>query len=171
MLVRLITAWLCLPFACALGETVTDTIDVTATIQNGCSIGSSGGTTASFGTIDFGTMSNLTSQISVISAVGSGSIIATCTPGTAITIALNTGTHNTGNQRYLSNTGGTVKLAYELYSNPGYSTIWGSGAQAVSVASFPSTTQTYTIYARLFASGTQPPAGTYTDTITVTLTY
>jgi spore coat protein U-like protein len=172
MLVRLLPVSLLLPFACAFGETLTDSVDITATIQNGCTIGTSGSTTsAQFGTIDFGTMSSLTSQVDAISTVGSGSIVVTCTPGIAITIGLNNGVNNTGSQRYIIHSGGTTKLAYELYRTASYNTIWGSGAQALSIASFPVTQQTYTVYARLFASGTQPPAGTYTDTITVTLTY
>jgi len=47
----------------------------------------------------------------------------------------------------------------------------GTGTLAKTISNFPTTTQTYPVYARLFSATTLPEAGTYTDTVTVTLTY
>lgn len=171
MLARLLPASLLLPLSCAFGDIKVDSFDVTATIQNGCMIGSNASSTAQFGTIDFGSRPNVSNQVDVASAVGSGSIVLTCTLSATVKIAIDKGLHSTGSQRYIRLTGGSSKLAYELYQKSDYSTVWGSETHALTIASFPETTQTYTVYARLFASGSTPPAGTYTDTVTVTLTY
>lgn len=171
MLARLLPALLLLPLTCALGETKVDTFEVSATIARGCMLGSGTGSTAQLGQIDFGTMSSLSSQVDVSSAIGSGTIVVSCTPGISITLALGNGLHNTGNQRYLKHTGGTSRLAYGLYQSSDYSTHWGSETQARTIAAFPDSTQAYTVFARLYASGSTPPAGIYTDTVTVTLTY
>ena len=80
---------------------------------------------------------------------------------------------NGGNSssRYMINNNGTNKIAYQLYQNADYSTVWGTNDLAYKVSSFPATTQTYTVYGRVFSSASRPPAGTYTDSVTVTLTY
>lgn len=152
--------------------TVDTSFDVTANVVNGCSLGGSGSGGANFGTINFGTMPTVLSNIDVASSSGAGSIIVTCTPGASIMLALDYGLHNGNNNfRYLSN--GTTSLAYQLYRDSSYSQVWGTMADslAYTISSFPETTQTYTVYARLFSTPTMPAVGTYTDTITVTLTY
>ena len=171
MLARLLPALLLLPITSAFGDTKVDTFDVTATILSGCVMGSGTSTTGHFGTIDFGEMTDLSSKVDVTSSLGTGSIILTCTPGATVSIALNNGMHSTGNQRYIQHQGGTRKLAYGLYQRADYNTAWGSASAAMTIASFPATTQIYTVYARLFATDIKPPPGTYTDTVTVTLTY
>lgn len=95
----------------------------------------------------------------------------TCTPGTAISIALDYGVNGgSATQRYMSN-GNSSTLAYQLYQDANRANVWGSSTLALNVASFPSTTQTYTVYGRLFATNGFPAVGSYTDTVTVTLTY
>ena len=152
--------------------TVDTSFDVTANVVNGCSLGGSGSGGANFGTINFGTMPTVLSNIDVASSSGAGSIIVTCSPGASITLALDYGLHN-GNSsfRYLSNESGTAKLAYQLYRDSSYNQVWATDSLAYTISSFPEITQTYTVYARLFSTPTMPAVGTYTDTITVTLTY
>ncbi|WP_049074117.1 Csu type fimbrial protein, partial [Klebsiella michiganensis] len=114
---------------------------------------------------------SLYSNVDVASTAGAGSIIVTCTPGTAISIALDYGVNGgSATQRYMSN-GNSSTLAYQLYQDANRANVWGSSTLALSVASFPSTTQTYTVYGRLFATNGFPAVGSYTDTVTVTLTY
>lgn len=157
----------------SLASTVTDTFQVSATITSGCAFGTSeSSSTTDFGTLSFGTMSAIGSNVDVASSSGSGSIVVTCTPGTAITIALDYGENGgSATSRYMSNSAGTATLGYQLYQDASHSTVWGTGSLAYSVASFPSSTQTYTLYGRLFAVSGLPAAGTYSDTVTVTLTY
>jgi spore coat protein U-like protein len=170
MLIRSLICALCFPFATAIGGTVTKTMTVSAQIVNGCLIGSTPATSANFGTIDFGSMPRVNNVVDVASSVGNGSIVVICTPGTSLTISLNLGVNSEANQRYLRHSSGT-KLAYQLYKNATYNQVWGTNTDALGIASFPLSPQTYTVYARLFATSLQPPAGLYTDTVTVTLTY
>lgn len=157
---------------CSTASTVTDTFTVSATITNGCILGSTTASTTQLGTIDFGTVGDLSSNVDVVSSSGSGSVVVTCTPGTAMSIALDYGLNGgSSSARYLSNSTSSNKLAYQLYRDASRSTVWGTGALAYSIASFPATTQTFPVYARLLTSGTVPAAGTYNDTVTVTLTW
>lgn len=157
----------------AEADTTTSTFTVSATIDNGCVFGDGmGSSTSDFGTIDFGTMSSIASSVDVTSSTGSGSIVVTCTPGLAATIALDYGVNGgSSTERYLINSAGTQTLGYQLYQDSARTTVWGSDSLAYSISSFPGTTQTYTVYARLFASSDMPLAGVYTDTVTVTLIY
>ncbi|WP_297201963.1 spore coat U domain-containing protein [uncultured Pluralibacter sp.] len=154
--------------------TASRTFQVSAVITGGCALGSGseGNNDAQFGTINFGERSAIPSNIDVASSRGAGSLIVTCTPGIGVTLSLDYGL-NGGNSsaRYLINGSGSRKLAYQLYQDAGHSSIWGTGAQAKTIASFPAGSRMYTVYARLFSVSTPPPAGTYTDTVTVTLTY
>jgi len=154
-------------------DTATSSFTVTATISKGCAFGSTlTSPITNLGTIDFGSMSSIPSNLDVASTTGAGSVVITCTPGITVAIAMDYGIHN-GNatQRYMSNSAGTGTLAYQLYQDAGHSQVWGTGTLAKTISNFPTTTQTYPVYARLFSATTLPEAGTYTDTVTVTLTY
>ncbi|MFZ4833061.1 Csu type fimbrial protein [Rouxiella sp. Mn2063] len=157
----------------AQGDTATKSFAVTATISKGCAFGSSLNSPISdLGTINFGSMSSIPSNLDVASTTGAGSVVITCTPGITVAIAMDYGTHG-GNatQRYMANSTNTGTLAYQLYQDAGRTQVWGTGLQAKTISNFPTTTQTYPVYARLFSATTLPTAGTYTDIVTVTLTY
>lgn len=154
--------------------TTTANFTVSATIVNGCAFGSSvTSPTTNLGTINFGSIASVPSNLDMVSTTGAGSVVVTCTPGATPTISMDYGTHGgSATQRYMVNTtAATQTLAYQLYQDSARSKVWGNGALAMMVSSFPATTQTYPVYARLFAVTTLPSAGTYTDTVTVTLTY
>lgn len=162
--------WFSLP---CMASTTTDSFQVSATITSGCAFGTSetSGST-DFGTLSFGTMTAIGSNVDVASSSGAGSIVVTCTPGTAISLALDYGEHGgSASSRYMTNSSGSATLGYQLYQDAAHSAVWGTGSLAYSVASFPDTTQTYTVYGRLFATDGLPVSGTYSDTVTVTLTY
>lgn len=155
----------------AMAGEKTATFTVSAEVVNGCVFGSSSAASAAPGTLDFGTLADLSSHVDATSVSGAGSIVVTCTPGTSLTIAFDNGSNGgDSSARYLSNGSGT-QLAYQLYQDAAHASVWGSGALAYSIASFPATAQTLPVYGRLFASGTAPAAGTYSDTVTVTLTW
>ncbi|MEQ6968407.1 Csu type fimbrial protein [Pectobacterium polaris] len=157
----------------AVALTVSSTFDVTATIQKGCVFGTSTASSQpNMGTLNFGTRSATATNVDVASTSGGGSIIATCTPGTNAIIELGYGTNGGSSaQRYLKNAAGTRLLAYQLYRDAARTQVWGTGSLALSIVSFPTTTQTYTVYARYFGGTPLPPAGVYTDNVTVSLTY
>ncbi len=161
------------PVSPLLAATTTSSFTVSSVITSGCALGTNNTQSVNdFGTLSFGSMSSISENVDVASSAGAGSVIVTCTPGLAVSIALDYGIHNGSSaRRYMENSATSTTLGYQLYQDASYSNVWGTGEQAYSIASFPSTTQTYTVYGRLYAVSGLPAAGTYSDTVTVTLTY
>jgi spore coat protein U-like protein len=93
-----------------------------------------------------------------------------CTNTTPYTIGLDKGTTTgaTLSQRLLANGAATVN--YNLYTTSGYATVWGDTGGGLVSSTGNGADQTFTIYGRVPAQ-TTPAPGTYTDTITVTVTY
>nr|WP_276583968.1 spore coat U domain-containing protein [Pseudomonas sp. RIT-PI-AD] len=147
-----------------------------AAVVAGCLLGSGASDTTTFGTLSFGQFSSLPSDVSLSSTLGSGSIVMQCTPGLAVSIALNAGLNASGSiagGRYLAK--GSERLRYQLFQDAAYSTVWGdnsNGGTSMSLT-FPASggTLAYPVYARLFAVATMPSAGLYSDTVTVTISY
>ena len=175
---RVSPVWLMLlvpliPCRTANAATAVAAFTVSASLTNGCAFGSSlSSPTSNLGTLNFGSMSSITSNVDTVSSTGAGSVVVTCTPGTSVSIAMDYGTHGgTATRRFMQNTTNTDQLGYQLFRDAARSLVWGNGTLVMSIPSFPGTTQTYPVYARLYAVTTLPSAGTYTDTVTVTLTY
>lgn len=157
-------------------KTVSQSFKVQAEIIKGCLLGSGGSDTSSFGTISFGNVSLLNQNKDVISSANAGSIIVKCTPGINVTISLNSGVNNSGsisNGRLLKNANTNETLSYQLFQDANFSSIWGNGSNGGSskIISSSGTAESYPIYARLLAASTMPSVGTYTDTVTVTISY
>lgn len=152
---------------------VSRAFQVQAVVAKGCVFGTGASSSVSdLGTIDFGTVTDLSSGQNATSTAGSGSIILTCTPGISVSIALGSGLNGTGTtERYLKLVGGTELLAYQLYQDAGRLLVWGSGSAAMTIGSFPLSTQTYTVFARLLNRSGLPSAGEYVDTVVVELVY
>jgi spore coat protein U-like protein len=139
-------------------STSTATLTVQAQVLGECS--------ATNGTLDFLTYDPLSSA----NADQSATFSVTCTKGTTTSIGLDLGSHASGSTRKMSN--GTDAIAYELYSDSGRSTVWGnSGLSLVNLAAAPSNAaRTVTIYGR--AAGSQNVGvGSYSDSVTITLTF
>lgn len=141
--------------ASAEAATATATLTVTATVQNGCSIDNS---SLSFGTYTAGQTSNLDGQ---------GTIRVRNCLNSQVTITLDGGSSGDVNNRQLAS--GANRLNYQLYKDPGRTQIWGNGQNAASMqilqdpANIP-------VYGRI-AAGQSVPAGTYSDTVTITLNF
>jgi len=129
------------------------------------------GTTCSLSAanIDFGQLGVLTEAVNT-----TGVISTTCTNGAPYSLALNAGSSAgaTVNSRKLTRSGGSDTLAYSLYRDAGRTQIWGDGTSGTSTVSVTGSgqTQTATVYATLPAQASKP-VGTYSDTITVTVTF
>ncbi|MBH0200187.1 MAG: spore coat protein U domain-containing protein [Nitrospira sp.] len=86
-----------------------------------------------------------------------------------VSISLSTGGSGSFNPRTLSQ--GSERLNYNLYLDPGHTQIWGNGTggtvRHVSVSKNP---VTLTIFGRI-PPGQDVTAGTYSDTIVVTIDY
>ncbi|QSL92677.1 spore coat protein U domain-containing protein [Ectopseudomonas toyotomiensis] len=156
-------------------QIVSQSFQLRAEIVPGCLLGAGGSDATSFGSISFGQISTLPSNLDAASTPDNGSIVLQCSPGTAVTLSLNAGlnTGSVGGGRYLAR--GADRLRYQLYQDAARSIIWGDGSNGGTRMSinFPvgGATQTYTVYARLFSVSPLPSAGIYTDTITVTVSY
>ena len=143
----------------AMATTTTSSFNVTITITATCSI-------TSAGALSFGTVGLLASNTDATSTIS-----VQCTNTTPYNIGLNAGTTTGGTTttRLLNNSGTTI--SYKLFSDGGRSVNWGNtvGTDTVS-ANGNGSAQSYTVYGRVPAQTSVAP-GTYTDTVTVTVTY
>jgi spore coat protein U-like protein len=135
---------------------------VSVTVLASCSI--------SAGNMNFGSVSTLTAPIP-----GTAALSVTCTNTTPYTVSLGpgSGAGATTTNRSMTGTGGNV--AYGLYQNAAHSVNWGNtpppAANADTVSGVGTgAAQALTVYG-LVPAQTTPPAGTYSDTVIVTVTY
>jgi spore coat protein U-like protein len=137
----------------------TSTFQVRATIAATCVILTSPD-------IDFGTLGVLTTN-----AQQSSNIQVQCTDTTPYNIGLNAGT-GTGASvatRKMSNGGAVIN--YSLYTDQAHTIVWGNTINTDTVAATGNgASQSYPVYGLIPPQNTPAP-GTYTDTITVTVTY
>lgn len=146
----------------AHAATQTTTFSVGATVTDSCSVSASA---LAFGNIDpLDNASNNTDATTTIDV--------TCANGTTYDVGLDagTGTGATVSDRKMTSGGNT--LNYALYSDGSRTTNWGATVGTDTVAGTGNgAAQTLTVYGRV-PSGQQTAAvGSYTDTITVTVTY
>jgi spore coat protein U-like protein len=105
-----------------------------------------------------------------------GSVNVTCTGSTTATytIAASAGTGTYLARKLVS---GSQLLSYNVYIDNTRTTIWGDGSSGTSVISGSITatsggaTQPSTIYGRIPSGQQTASVGSYTDTLTVTVTY
>lgn len=134
--------------------TTTATMAVTATVVASCSI--------SAAALAFG---NYTSA--AVDAVATISV--TCSTGTTYDIELDAGTASGATTATRAMQNGSNTLSYNIYSNSGRSTVWGLTTDKVSGTGTGSA-QSLSAYGRIPA-GQSVAAGSYSDTITATITY
>ena len=140
-----------------LAATATATYNVTSTVQSTCLIS---GNNLGFGTYS-GTVVSTTTTISL-----------QCTNGTTYNVGLNAGTASgaTVTTRGMSGPGGAV-LNYAMYQDSGHSTNWGQTVGTdTETGTGNGSAQTITVYGVVSASQFVSP-GSYSDTITATVTY
>jgi len=142
-----------------LASTATASFTVTITIVATCTINSTA-------TLNFGNQGILSTNVDQTSTIQ-----VTCTNTTPYNIGLDagTGTGATVTTRKMTSSGVTIN--YTLYSDSGHTTVWGNtiGTNTVS-ATGNGNAQNYTVYGRV-PSQTTPAPGSYSDTVTVTVTY
>ena len=96
-----------------------------------------------------------------------------CTNGAAYDVALDLGLNAVTGQRYMENAAGTVSVPYDVYRDVGRTSGWGntSGTDTVAGIAPVSGAVSLTAYGRIPASASSVVAGSYTDTVTVTVTF
>jgi spore coat protein U-like protein len=144
----------------AHAASTTSTFGVDVTIVAQCLINSAG--TLSFG----GSQGVLIANVDQTST-----ILVQCTNTTTYDIDLDAGTGSGASVTTRKLTGGGATINYSLYTNAGRSTVWGNTVSTDTVAATGNgAAQSYTVYGRIPAQTTPAPA-TYSDTITITVTY
>lgn len=163
---RLIKPKLAIAVACLLpfvnaahAATTTSNFTVQVTITASCTINSAA-------TLNFGSQGVLAANVDQTSTIQ-----VQCTNTTPYNIGLDAGTGSGATVAVRKMTSGGATVNYTLYSDSGRTTVWGNTVGTDTVAATGNgAAQAYTVYGRV-PSQTTPAPGTYTDTITVTVTY
>lgn len=157
----------------AWGQT-TAQFDVAASIVAGCLVDGVGGSgnVGRIGTLDFGIDSTFSTAIHTATTTGNQAIRLRCTPGANLTMSIDGGGHAAAGVRNLQRGANVAaRIAYTLCRDAGCTLPIAIGtAYAVPVSASNSEDVRLPIYGSLTLPGTRPP-GTYTDLLTVTLTW
>jgi spore coat protein U-like protein len=124
--------------------------------------------TVSATNMDFGTQGTLANAIDTTSTIN-----VTCTNLTPYTVAISQGSMGTSvsNRKMKITASGLEAVSYMLYRNSGRTLNWGNTNGIDTMPGVGNgTLQPITVYGRV-PSQASVTAGTYTDTLTVTLTY
>ena len=118
-------------------------------------------------TLDFGASGVLSSA-----KTGTSVITVQCTNGTTYNVGLNAGLGTGATVASRRMTGpASATVTYSLYTDATHTTVWGETIGTDTVAGTGTgAAQAYTVYGQVPAQST-PAVGTYSDTITVTVTY
>ena len=154
------TAALALPSA-AQAQTAGANLTVNATVTANCTVSTSA--------LDFGNVNTLSGA----DVDGTGGVTVTCTNGTDWSAAADagSGTGATLLSRRMTFSGNL--LTYSLFTDAARTTVWGDGTGTTATVDDTGTgvAQNFTVYGRVGSGQTTAPAGGYTDTVAVTVTY
>jgi spore coat protein U-like protein len=154
----------------AMAGTTGGTLSVTATVANNCAFTTNA---VAFGAYD-PVVTNATAPLTA-----TGSLLVTCTSGDSISIGFDQGGNGTGSLtvpvRAMSSAGNL--LAYSLFwpsaagaGGTATTTVWGTGGGTSFAYSATGAAQTINVFGSV-AGGQGVPAGSYADTVNVTVTY
>lgn len=139
--------------------TATGTLNLSITISATCTV-------VSASAINFGTMSSIPASVDQTSTL---TVNCSNTTPYVISLGVGGGAGATTAVRKMTNAGNTVN--YSLYRDAGYTQLWGASSGVDTLAGTGNAAnQALTIYGRV-PTQTVPPPGTYTDAVTVTITY
>jgi spore coat protein U-like protein len=165
VLVMAMQCWLSTP-ASAQAGTATGTLSVSITITAACTISSTA-------TLAFGSVTG--ASLATTDATTSTTISVTCTNSAPYAIGLGLGSNASGNQRRMA-TAGSNYLNYALYQSSGTTQPWTTATSSTActtsgdcvLGTGTGAAVTTTIYGDV-PSGQTPPAGSYTDSVTMTI--
>lgn len=158
----------------AMAQQVQGNLTVQLEIVDGCTVGSGTGGGTDWGSIDFGSHSEIISANIDADSTGTSTadIEVICTNGLAYEIGLNNGQNAVSGQRYVLDSVSSDTVPYDLYQDTGRTTAWGDiGSGNELSASGNGAVQTVVVYGRVPAQATTPSSGTYTDTVQVTVAW
>lgn len=148
---------------------------VSATIQQGCAVDGLGmsGDAGTMGTLAFGLQPSVATTTLQASLTTTQSITLRCTPGAALTMTIDGGLHSASGNRNLqlgSNT--AARLIYTLCTDAGCSQTIGINSPAISITVNSSNMNNVRlpVVGKVVLPG-NARVGTFTDTLTVTLSW
>lgn len=148
--------------------------EVSAEIAPGCLVDGLGGSghAGSIGTLNFGSDSTFSTATHTATTTNAQTIRLRCTPGVSLMMSIDGGSHAATGARHLQRGVDTgARIAYALCRDPTCNLpITIGGTSSTLVTSVNSEDVRLPIYGSLTLPGALPP-GTYTDTLTVTLTW
>jgi len=146
--------------ALAQSNTSTD-LTVSATVTSNCSLTTSA--------VAFGNVNTLSGS----NVDATGGITVTCTSGTPWTASADAGDGSGATMLVRRMTAGSNTLAYTLYTNSTRTTVWGNGTGTTGTITNTGTgaAQAVAIYGRVPSGQGSVPAGSYSDTVSVTISY
>jgi len=144
---------------------ITQTFQVQLTLQAQCVINSTA-------TLNFGSLGVLGGAGGTTNNDQTTTVAVQCTNTTAYNIGLDTGTTSGGTTTTRLLVGpASATVQYKLYQDAGHSINWGNAIGTdTSSQTGNGASQSYTIYGRI-PPQTTPAPGSYSDTVTVTVTY
>ncbi|MCM7591500.1 spore coat U domain-containing protein [Enterobacter chuandaensis] len=141
---------------------------VSAIIVPGCAVATGSG--GLLGTLDFGTHNGVESAPVSTSFVPNGALSIACTPGVALSMSINGG-QNYSSVRRMKRANGTEMVPYRLYSSSSLAANSEIGVnQAIPVTYTNSNNIALPLFGVALLTGFSP-AGTYSDQLTVTLSW
>jgi spore coat protein U-like protein len=149
------------------------TVAVSATILAGCVISANAGqsTAIDFGLLDFGAQAS-THIGSINAAVGAGiaAAVMVCTPGLALNVTVSGGNHAQASQRRMANAANSSFVPYGLYLDASHASALAVDV-ATSVAAATVSALNFLPLHGVATMGGANPAGAYSDTVAVTLSW
>ena len=153
----------------AFAGTVTGSLPVSATVANSCVI-------SSVNAIAFGAYDPANANASA-PLKATGAVNVTCTKGGSVSVALDQGANPTASSTCVAparqmKDSGTDVLAYSIYSDSADTKAWGCDAtNEVSFTSASVSTPTALSTYGSIPAAQDVPAGSYNDTVTVTVSF
>lgn len=145
--------------------TATGSFQVTGTVVSSCNVSGS--------QLNFGAAIDPLSASLPIDATST--LTVQCTNTTPYSVALDAGVNAGSATSFASRAmkNGANSIGYQLYLTSGHTSVWGDGTSGSAHPTGTGTggNQTLTIYGRVPTLGSTVVPGTYTDTVTVTITY
>jgi spore coat protein U-like protein len=151
----------------------TGTIGVSLNVTAACAVNGATSIAANLGqvgSIAFADQPGLfgNTDASMVATGGGAGLSVLCSPGSTPTFTVGAGNNDASGVHYMAS--GTNKLAYHLFSDSGRTNEIGIG-QSISLGTATSTAFNVPIYGRVSSNGAVIAAGSYTDTVQVTVAW
>lgn len=144
----------------AVAGSNSSTMVVSATVVENCTIAA---TPLAFGNVSPGS----------INFDSSATVALVCTPNADFDVLIGNGSNSSLGQRRLANLGSTEFIPYDLYMDAAHTQSWGNtvGTNTMAGVGGVSGIVNYTVYGRIPSTASPVGAGSYSDTVTVTVNF